>query len=195
MRQISNAGLKAHFLGWQCRIRQISARDYGGQPMPAMRPRVGSRRGKVMLPAMTVLLVPEEPSVSSAFFRFQVQKTNEAQRVRDAGINYLAGDFYQLPELFSDELMAVFGAGSETAAMLVKAKEVLLDFQQYSQSFRMFCTVRRLPARSPAREASLWQSRLFNPNVPNDTAVLGFKPDWKNAVADPMPWPLAQNLR
>jgi hypothetical protein len=187
MRQISNARLKAHFLGWQCRIRQLSARDYGGQPMPAMRPRVSSRKGEVMLPAMTVLLVPEEPSVSSAFFRFQVQKTNEAQRVRDAGINYLAGDFYQLPELFSDELTAVFGAGSEIAAMLVKAKEVLLDFEQYSQGFRMFCRVRRVGPKEAAREASLWQSRLFNPNVPNDTVVLAFKPDWKNAAADPMP--------
>jgi uncharacterized membrane protein YgcG len=36
MRQISNLRLKSEFLGWQCRIRQISARDYGGQPMPAM---------------------------------------------------------------------------------------------------------------------------------------------------------------
>lgn len=187
MRAISDQKLRDHFLGWQCRIRQISARDYGGQPMPAMRPRVSGRNGEVMLPAMTMLLVPEEPSVSTAFFRFQAQKTNEAQRVRNAGINYLAGDFYQLPELFSDELTAVFGAGSEAAAMLVKAKEVLLDFEQYSQSFRMFCTVRRLPARSPARQASLWQSRLFNPNLPNDAVVLGLKPDWKNAAAEPMP--------
>ncbi len=155
--------------------------------MPAMRPRVSGRNGEVMLPAMTMLLVPEEPSVSTAFFRFQAQKTNEARRARDAGIDYLAGDFYQLPELFSDELTAVFGAGSESAAMLVKAREVLLDFEQYSQSFRMFCAVGRLPARSPARQASLWQSRLFNPNLPNDAVVLGFKPDWKNAAADPMP--------
>jgi hypothetical protein len=187
MRQISNAKLKAHFLGWQCRIRQISARDYGGQPMPAMRPRVSGRKGEVILPAMAVLLVPEEPSVSTAFFRFQVQKTHEARKVRDAGINYLAGDFYQLPELFSNELTAVFGSGSPTAAMLLETREVLLDFEQYSQSFRMFCAVRRLPARSPVRDASLWQSRLFNANVPNDAAVLGFKPDWKNAAADPMP--------
>jgi hypothetical protein len=187
MRQISNAALKAHFLGWQCRIRQISARDYGGQPMPAMRPRVSSRKGEVILPAMTVLLVPEEPSVSTAFFRFQVQKTHEAPKARDAGINYLGGDFYQLPELFSEELTAVFGAASEMAAMLVKAREVLLDFEQYSQSFRMFCKVRRLPAQNPAREASLWQSRLFNPNVPKDAVVLGFRPDWMNAAADPMP--------
>jgi hypothetical protein len=142
-----------------------------------------------------VLLVPEEPSVSTAFFRFQVQKTNEEQRARDAAIDYLAGDFYQLPELFSDELTAVFGAGSETAAMLVKAKEVLLDFEQYSQSFRVFCAVRRLSARSPAREASLWQSRLFNPNIPSDAVVLGFKPDWKNAAAEPMPQPSTQNFR
>ena len=187
MRAISDRKLRDHFLGWQCRVRQMSARDYGGQPMPAMRPRVSSRKGEMMLSAMTVLLVPEEPSVSTAFFRFQAQKTNEAQRARDAGINYLAGDFYQLPELFSDELTAVFGAGSETAAMLVKAKEVLLDFEQFSQSFRMFCAVRRLPARSPARQASLWQSRLFNPNLPNDAVVLGLKPDWKNAAAEPMP--------
>jgi hypothetical protein len=187
MRAISDRKLRDHFLGWQCRIRQISARDYGGQPMPAMRPRVSSRKGEVMLPAMAVLLVPEEPSVSTAFFRFQMQKTNEAQKARDAGINYLAGDFYQLPELFSGELTAVFGAASETAAMLVKAREVLLDFEQYSQSFRMFCRVRRLPARSPSQEASLWQSRLFNPNVPNDAVVLGFKPDWKSAAANPLP--------
>ncbi len=187
MRQISNARLKAHFLGWQCRIRQISARDYGGQPMPAMRPRVSSRNGEVMLPAMAVLLVPEEPSVSTAFFRFQMQKTHEAQKARDAGINYLAGDFYQLPELFSDELTAVFGGGSQTASLLLRVREVLLDFEQYSQSFRMFCKVRRLPARSPAHEASLWQSRLFNPNIPNDAVVLGLKPDWTNAAADPMP--------
>ncbi len=155
--------------------------------MPAMRPRVSSPKGEVLLSAMTVLLLPEEPSVSTAYFRFQVQKTNEAQKARDTGIEYLAGDFYQLPELFSDELTAVFGAGSKTAAVLVKAKEVLLDFEQYSQSFRMFCTVRRLTIRSPPREASLWQSRLFNPNIPNDAVVLGLKPDWKNAAAVPMP--------
>lgn len=187
MRAISDRTLRDHFLGWQCRIRQISARDYGGQPMPAMRPRVSSRKGEVLLPAMAVLLVPEEPSVSTAFFRFQVQKTNEAQKARDAGINYLAGDFYQLPELFSDELTAVFGAASETAAMLVRAREVLLDFEQYSQGFRMFCKVRRLAAGNSSHESSLWQSRLFNPNIPNDAAVLGFKPDWRSAAADPMP--------
>ena len=110
-----------------------------------------------------------------------------ARQAFEAGIKYLGADFYQEPELFSDEMTAVFAAGSRLAADLVKAKTVLLDFAQFAQSYRMFCAVRRLPQRSAAREASLWHNRLFNPALPNDAEVLGFKPDWKNAVADPWP--------
>ena len=177
--------MRGQFIGWQCRIRQISARDYDGQPMPAMRPRVSTGKGVVLLPAMVVLLVPEDPEPSTAFFRFQVQKTNEDQKARESGVKYLAADFYQLPELFSDEMTAVFGAASPAAAALLKAKEVVLDFEQYAQSYRMFCKVRRLVMKSPAREASLWQTRLFNANVPGDAEVLGFQPEWKSAVAVP----------
>ncbi len=187
MRAISNATMMRHFLGWQCRIRQMSARDYEGQPMPGMRPRVSARKGEVLLPAMAVLLIPAEPSESTAFFRFQVLKTNEHQRVREAGIKYLGGDYFQLPELFSDSMTAVFGPGSETAGRLLKVKDVLLDFEQYSQSFRMFCKVRKLRPNDQARQSSLWQTRMFNPNVPNDADVLAFTPDWKTAQAEPMP--------
>ena len=109
MRQISNLALKSHFIAWQCRIRQLAARDFGGQPMPAMRPRASTRKGGIILPDMTVLLVPRDPVASTAYFRFQMQKTNEPEKARQAGLGYLAGDFYQLPELFSDELTAVFG--------------------------------------------------------------------------------------
>ena len=186
MRQISNQALRTAFIAWQCRIRQLAARDFGGQPMPAMRPRASTKKGAVILPATTVLLVPLEPATSTAFFRFQQQKTNELEKARQAGLGYLAGDFYQLPELFSDEMTAVFGPVSESAAALLQAKEVLLDFEQFSQSYRMFCKVRRLPP-GPAHDSSLWQTRLFNPNIPNDATVLGFKPDWKNAAADPLP--------
>lgn len=155
--------------------------------MPAMRPRVSTRKGETILPAMVILLVPDDPAPSTAFFRFQVQKTNEAQKARESGTKYLAADFYQLPELFAEEMTAVFGAASPTAAALVKARDVVLDFEQFSQRYRMFCRVRRLPARSLARQSSLWQTRLFNPNVPNDAEVLGFTPEWKSAVADPLP--------
>ena len=187
MRQISNDRLRLAFFGWQCRIRQMAARDHDGQPMPAMQPRVSTRKGEIILPAMVILLVPEEPEPSTAFFRFQVQKSNEAQRVREAGTKYMAAEFYQLPELFAGEMTAVFGVASPVAEALVKSKDVVLDFEQYSQSYRMFCKVRRLAAKDVARESSLWQTRLFNPNVPNDAEVLGFIPEWKSAVAVPLP--------
>lgn len=182
MRQISNLQLKAAFLGWQCRIRQMSARDYGGQPMEAMHPRVSTRKGEVLLPAMTILLVPEDTASATAFLKFQVQKTAERERARDASVKYMGGDFYQLPELFSDELTAVFGPDSAVAAKLLRLKEVVLDFSQYGQTYRMFCKVRRLGPKEHAREFSLWQARVFNPNVPNEAVVPAFRPDWKSAI-------------
>jgi len=151
-----------------------------------MRPLASTRKGEVILPEMTVLLVPLDPAESTAFFRFQVQKNAEHQRAREAGVKYFGGDYFQLPELFSEEMTAVFGAASPAAAALVKAKEIVLDFAQFSQSFRMFCKVRRLGAKdAEARDSSLWQSRLFNPNIPNDAEVIGFKPDWKTVQAEP----------
>jgi hypothetical protein len=187
MRQIGSRILKAYFLGWQCRIRQQSVREFDGHPAPAMRPRVSTKIGTVILPAMTVLLVPEEPSASTAFFKFQVQKTNEMEEARAAALLYLGAEYFQVPELFSDEMTAVFAAGSPGVASLLRAREVLLDFEQYSQSFHIACTVRSLRAMEPARDSSLWQARVFNRNVPQDAKVLGFKPDWKRATGNPMP--------
>jgi hypothetical protein len=181
MKRISNQMFRLQFLGWQCRIRQISAREYGGQPLAAMRPRVVSRKGEVILPAMNILIIPAEPEESTAYFRFQMQKHFDPRQAREAGVKYMAADYFQLPERFADQMTAVFGPGSETAARLIRARDVLLDFAQYSQSFRMFCRVKRLKAGDAAGEASLWQARLFNPNIPKEADVLGFTPDWKTA--------------
>jgi hypothetical protein len=183
MKRVSNSELRRQFLAWQCRIRQIAVRDYGGQPLPAMRPRISNKSGELLSPGITVLLIPEGAAPSTAFFRFQVQKTNDPSAVREAGLKYLSGDFYQLPERFSDELTAIFAADSQLASRIMRLREVVLDFEQYSQAFRMFCKVRKLAAKTGKNEASLWQARLFNPNVPNDATVLAFKPDWKTTQA------------
>jgi hypothetical protein len=182
MRQLSNIALQHEFVAWQCRIRQISLRDHDGEPMPAMRPRVSSRRGDVLSSGVMTLLVPLEPSEAAAYIRFQMQKTADSHAAREAVVRYLASEFYQLPELFSDEITAVFGDVSETAARLVKLREVLLDFNQYAQTYRMFCTVRRLERTDAAHDFSLSQARAFNRNIPASAAVLGFKPDWRSAV-------------
>ena len=182
MRQLNNTALQQEFVGWQCRIRQIAVRNHEGMPMPAMRPRVSTRKGEVLAPALTMLLVPEEVGPSLAFLRFQVQKTADHTQTRNAVVGYFAGEFYQLPELFQDEMTAVFAPGSELATRMIKLKEVLLDFSQYNQSYRMFAKVRQLSANDEDRDFSLWHARAFNPNIPNSSIVLGFKPDWRSAI-------------
>lgn len=155
--------------------------------MPAMRPRVNAKNGQIITPEMTVLFVPKEPADSTAFFRFQVLKSNEEEAVREAALGFLAAEFFQLPERFSDEMTAVFGTQSELSRRLLAAKSVVLQFAQFSQRFEIPCKVRRLGADDPTRELSFWQARIFNANLPRDATVLGFQPDWRDATADPAP--------
>ena len=187
MKPISDDELKAQFLAWQCRIRQMAARQHGGRPSPGMCPRVFNPSGEVIVPAMTTLIIPAEPYPSTAFFRFQVQKTPDPRKVYESALNYLQSEHFSSAAEFSDEMTALFAPGSKVAAELVKARQCLLEFTQYSQTWRLTCEARRLASRSPERQATLWHNRAFNRDIPVDAAVLAFKPDWRSAAASPLP--------
>ena len=185
LKGISNAEMRRQFLAWQCRIRQISVRDHGGRPLPGMCPRVLARDGTEILDAMTILLVPERPRESLAFFKFQVQRASEPRDAYEAGLRYLSGGFYQEPERFKDEMTAVFTPASPVARRISRDRKCLLAFEQSGQRYTMLCTVRRLPDRDMARECALWHNRMFNPSLPFDSLVLAFLPDWKSANGVP----------
>jgi hypothetical protein len=187
LKGISNAEMRRQFLAWQCRIRQISARDHGGRPLPGMRPRVVTRSGAEILDAMTILLVPRHTAESLAFFRFQVQRTNEPRNAYEAGLRFLAEGFYQDADRFSDTMTALFASSSPVARRILRERECLLSFEQSAQRYTMFCGVSRLAARHSARELTLWHNRMFNPGLAFDALVLAFHPDWKSANAVPEP--------
>ena len=187
MKTLTNEDLRSYFLGWQCRIRQISARDYGGAPLRGMRPRLLSRSGLELMPAMTLLIMPVSPEASTAYLRFQLQRTNDHALAREASVRYLGANYFQEPELFTDEMTALFQPSSQIARRILKLSDCLLDFEQYGQRFTMFCRARAVARKEAAHQGTLWHNRIFNPNVPNDAVVLGFQPDWKNAHAIPMP--------
>jgi hypothetical protein len=187
LKSLTNNELRVYFLGWQCRIRQMSVRDYGGAPLPGMRPRLLARSGEELMSAVTLLVLPKAPQASTAYFKFQLQRTHDHAAARAAGVSYLAADYFQEPELFTDEMTALFEPGSRIAKRIVALGECLLDFEQYAQRFTMFCRARVVKPKEPFHQATLWHNRLFNPNLPNDAVVLGFKPDWKNVHAEPMP--------
>jgi len=186
VKAISNQELRDRFIGWQLRIRQIAMREHGGRPLEAMRPRVSTAKGEVVMAAMTVLMVPAESHEATAFFRFQAMKTNEPQKVYESVMKYLQAEHFSVATAFSDRLTALFPPGSPTAAALVERKQVLLDFAQWSQSWRLPCRVKLLKTDDEARQHTLWHNRAFNPQIGNDAVVLGFSPDWKRAQADPM---------
>ncbi len=70
--------LRDEFIAWQCRIRQLSVRRAGGRPSPGMRPRALTPTGDELSPAITVLVVEADPRDSTALFRFQFLKTQDA---------------------------------------------------------------------------------------------------------------------
>jgi hypothetical protein len=111
MKQVSGEEMKSRFLTWQCRIRQIAVREHGGQPTPGMRPRVLKPSGECLMPAMTILILPEDTDESTSFFRFQVQKSPDPLKVYQSVLQYLQGEHYQVGNRFSDEMTALFEAG------------------------------------------------------------------------------------
>jgi hypothetical protein len=177
--------LRAHFLGWQCRVRQYAVRQGGGRPTSGMRPRVMLSRPEADLGRITVLMNKREPGEATSQFRHLARKTNDPAERYDNALKLLAAAYYQRPEEFSDELTALFGAVSETADRLLAGSRCRLLFDQYSQSYDLPCTLRQLPQGHQAFQATLWHNSLFNPNIPGGVRVLAFRPDWSAATADP----------
>jgi hypothetical protein len=181
MKPIAAKTFRDDFLAWQCRIRQFAMRQDGGRPSPGMRPRVRDRSGQELSPALTVLIVPRDPAESTDFFRFQVLKTADPRDLYERALTYLQADYFQRPGEFGDVLTAALPPNSELAAKLIGDGRCLLEFDQFSQRYRLPCAAFATDPGEAIREATLWHNRLFNPSLPDDVLVLGFRPDWRSA--------------
>ena len=179
--------LRAHFLGWQCRVRQFSVRQGGGRPTSGMRPRVLLVDPEADLGPTTVLINKREPQETTAQFRHVVRKTHDPVERYECALKMLSAAYFQQPEDFSDELTALFGAASQPADRLLAAEHCRLLFEQFSQRYELPCRVRLLRDDDPAFQATYWHNSLFNPNIPGGVRVLALRPDWDAAIADPPP--------
>ncbi|HEU4825634.1 MAG TPA: hypothetical protein VFS85_04085, partial [Dongiaceae bacterium] len=73
--EVAAQQLRDDFLGWQCRLRQLSARQAGGRPLQGMRPRVLSATAEELSPGIIVLIIEHDPASNTQMLRFQCQKT------------------------------------------------------------------------------------------------------------------------
>lgn len=181
----AQTALRDHFLGWQCRIRQLAVRQAGGRPTSGMRPQVTMANEGRPLGAITVLIVKRSPEVATAEFRHMARRTHDPAERYDSALKALAATYYQQPREFSDHLTALFGPQAALADRLLRAKHCTLLFEQYSQRYRIPCEVKSLPEAHPAFQATYWHNSLFNPALPPGVRVLAFRPDWAHAEADP----------
>ncbi len=177
--------LRDKFLRWQCRVRQIAMRDNFGKPddaiAPALRlPGEQSDMGHII----TVLskspfhsMVPE--------FRQMFKNTQDPAQRRQKALDLFSETYYQKADTFSDILTATFPPKSEGAKKIRSAGQCRLDFTAYGQTFLLDCKVWKLTKNNSLHQATVWHNMLFNPNLPPDTVVLGFEPDWPRCVAEP----------
>ena len=175
--------LRRHFLGWQCRVRQLALRKHDGRPTPGMRPRVhldGAPEGEI-----TTLLVKSDTAPYVARFRHLYRRTQDPAERWMSATRFFAEAYYQRPREFSERLTALFGPGSSLAERLRRAGRCTLRFHQFSQGYDLPCTVGELAPNEPGFEFTLAHNRLFNPNLPPGVRVLGFTPRWQEARAEP----------
>lgn len=175
--------LRDEFLGWQCRIRQLAVREMGGRPSSGMRPRVSTLDGAEIAPAITVLLVREEPWESAQLFRHQYLRTQDPVERYDKALELTAASYFQHPHAFSDVMTALFGPHSALARRLVRLGRCVLEFSQYRQGYRLPCTVEPLPEDDGFHQATYWHNSLYNPAMPAGVEILAFTPDWSRASA------------
>ena len=172
-----------HFLGWQCRVRQLAVRRHEGRPTPGMRP--GVRLDGRPVGEITTVLVKSDPAHFVARFRYMYHRTQDpAERLLGA-LEFLADAYYQRPQEFSDRLTALFGPGAELADRLGDTGRCELSFNQFSRRYQIPCKVAELASDDPGFEFTLTHNRLFNPGMPPGVRVLGFTPQWREAQAEP----------
>ena len=175
------AALRDHFIGWQCRLRQLAVRRNSGQPMAGMRPRVLDPDGNELSSGIVTLLMKEDPAPSTDAFRHAFKRTQDPRERHAKALEMLAGAYFQQPREFCDELTALFARESPLAERLVARGKYVLEFAEFGQGYFIPCRVEDLAPDSLAYQATYWHNSLFNPAIPPNPRILVFVPIWSEA--------------
>jgi hypothetical protein len=172
------AKLRDEFVAWQCKLRRQAMRGTGGRPSEGMRPRVLDAGGDTIAGALTVLLARTDSATTAKSFEFQFKRTHDPLDRYEKAVAFLSADYYQHPANFTGVMTALIGAATSTFQRLLDSRECILVFQQFSQGYRLPCSVQNLAPEDSLYKATYWHNAMFNANLPPDVAVVAFVPDW-----------------
>ena len=170
---------------WQCRVRQLAAREAQGRPDDAITPELTLKAAEEPLGHVITLISKWGPWSRTSELRHLVKQTHDPAQRRAKALQLLSETWYQQAREFSDTLTATFPPHSPGAARILDAGECTLHFDAYQQQFDLVCSVRQLPVNYPLYQATWWHNLLFNPGLHPDTVILGFDPDWDRSSATP----------
>jgi hypothetical protein len=164
------------FISWQCRLRKMSMREFGGQPTAGMSAGVYSVNGGEEQSRMNFLISRKNPQERTDEFRHIVRKSPDSNQWVKNGLLILAELHYHEDKEFDDRLTALFSLDSTLANALTEAGECHLKFTQDSIEHAFDFDVLSLNEDDELFQATYWHNRLFNPTLPGKVRVLGFKP-------------------
>lgn len=181
----SDSKLRAAFLKWQCRVRQMAMRDADGRPDDAITPAL-YLPGEDDALGHIITLMSKSPGYSvTPEMQHMAARTQDPAERRNKAIEFFSSAYYQKHKEFSDILTATFPPDSPGAAKIRAAETCRLVFEAYNQRFDLTCKVWRLAAHNPLHQATMAHNALFNPALHPDTEILGFEPDWDASKAEP----------
>ncbi len=135
-----------------------------------------------------LVLVKSESADLTRQFKYIYQKTQDPADRYQQAIKLLSEYYYQIPNEFSDEMVAVYPFGSKFVGQITKVGEGCLIFEQGNQRYTIDCLLRDIPETEPKYQAAYWHNRLFNPNLGKTTKILGFEPVWKTSKFTELDW-------
>ena len=173
--------LKTRFLKWQCHVRQIMMRQEEGKPNASIMPDVFLENDAEAMGAIITILNKLPLYSETPEMLHMARKTHDPAQRRTQALKYFSATYYQKAAQFSDILTATFQPNSLGAQRLMNVGSCRLRFEAYSQGFELLCEVVTLTEGSALLTSTLAHNRLFNPELPSDTIVLGFQPNWEES--------------
>ena len=180
-----NHPLKTRFLKWQCHVRQIMMRQEEGKPNATIMPDVFIGDNPTSIGAIITIMNKLPLYSETPEMLHMARKTHDPAQRREQALKYFSATFYQKAVHFSDIITATFQPGSEGASMIERAGSCRLVFDAYAQKFDLDCGVERLAEGTALYTSTMAHNRLFNPELPSNTIVLGFQPNWESSTATP----------
>lgn len=184
MRPAERHPLCEHFLGWQCRIRQMAVRQGGGRPTSGMQPTLSLPNGGAVN-AINVLILKRNPHEWTSRFEHISRRTHDPRERLNEALKELSATYYQRSYEFAEIMTALFSLDSKVADQLVEHGECTLSFEQFSQRYELPCAVRPLDVSEDAFRATYAHNRMFNPTLPGNVRIVAFTPEWERGKATP----------